>query len=309
MCIRDRAYNHSPWNRAGYFVEKYFTPLGHKVFNISLDKTPYWSNWNQNLPVYLPKGFPVSVQSLEKKLKVRFDCVIELDGTGQFHLSGMKSSNIPTLLWSMDTHVRAKNLFQVYFQKDFSLILTCHKDYVGNFLKTRCEWLPVAADPDLHRPMKIPKIYDIAFVGNLNPQGYPNRVRYLEALSKKYRVGAFSNLFGDEMVTVLNQGKLVFNKSFNGDLNLRVFEALSMGACLLTDRVQNGLLDLFKDGKHLITYGDLPELEEKAAYYLSHDQERESIAQAGRAQVLAHHTYYTRAKEIMKFIENLEENK
>jgi len=302
-------YNHSAWNRAGYYLEKYFTALGHKVFNIPLEKTPYWSDWGFRLPVYIPKGLPVSIQSLEKKLGVRFDCVIEIDGTGQFHLSGMKSAKIPAILWSIDTHVRAKNRFQIYFQEDFNLILTCHKDYTENFHKTRCEWLPLAADPDLHRPMKTPKIYDIAFVGNTNPQVYPDRVRYLEALSKKYRVGVFPNLFGDEMVTVLNQGKLVFNKSFNGDFNMRVFEALSMGACLLTDRVQNGLSDLFEDGKHLITYGDLVELDQKAAYYLLHDEEREAIARAGRAEVLARHTYYIRAKETMKFIENLKENK
>ena len=101
------------------------------------------------------------------------------------------------------------------------------------------------------------------------------------------------------MVKALNQGKIVFNKSFNGDLNMRVFEALLCKSFLLTEKVKNGLEDLFTDGVHLVTYSSLSDLEDKAAYYLAHDEEREKIALAGYREAVSKHTYFHRAKEIL----------
>ncbi len=291
------AYHRASWQRAGYFHEQYFSALGDDVTLFPIEKSAYWTNFYNLLPFYFPKGKPTSVTSLEEFYQKKFDLIIELDGEGQFHLANPKK--VPTILWSMDTHVPAKRHFQLYFQGDFKSIYSAHKDYLHHFKKASCEWLPFACVPQLHRNLQLPKSYDIVFVGNTNPNIYPERAQLLQSLDKKFRVGLFSGKFKEEMVQVLNQGKIVFNKSFNGDLNMRVFEALGCGAFLLTDRIQNGLLDLFEDRKHLVVYDNQKDLEEKAAYYLQHDSEREEIAKNGQKEVLEKHTYFHRAKTIL----------
>lgn len=99
---------------------------------------------------------------------------------------------------------------------------------------------------------------------------------------------------------MLARARLVFNSSIAGDLNMRVFEALGMGAALLTDRAAsaNGLLDLFTDGEHLITYDD-DTLVDLARRYLEDSEARERIACAGRQLVLESETYSRRVRTIL----------
>jgi len=132
------------------------------------------------------------------------------------------------------------------------------------------------------------------------------------------------------------RSRIVFNRSIANDLNMRVFEALASGSLLITNRLNdndagtggrgdtekerhgewetrgegdtettapddNGQLTLFQDGIHLVTYADDNELCERMEYYLSHDEERERIAAAGRQCVLAQHTYAHRVQALLDF--------
>lgn len=74
-----------------------------------------------------------------------------------------------------------------------------------------------------------------------------------------------------------------FNASLNGDLNLRVFEILSTGAALLTDRLVpgSGLARLLADGREMLTYGTPEELVEKATCAVRQTQETRAIGEAG----------------------------
>ncbi len=269
--------------------------------------TPYWSDWRHRLPFYIPKGIPVSIPSLEKNFKTKFDLVIEFDSSGQYHLIGKRRLSIPALMWSIDTHHYDKRAFQAYFQKDFDILYSSNMDHANFFKHTKFQWLPCACDPDFHRKMNLPKIYDVAFVGSLDPKDYPERVRILEKLSKKFKVHTFHKVYREEMVRILNQAKIVFNKSHSGDINFRIFETLSCGSFLITDRLNNGLQDLFQDGKHLAMYDNLGELEDKVSYYLTHDEEREQIASTGQKEVRDKHTFYHRAKTMLDDAERLKQ--
>ena len=294
------AYHCASWQRAGYFHDQYFRALGEDITLFPIEKSAYWTNYYDALPFYFPKGNPTSVSAIEEQAQKKFDVIIELDGEGQFHLTNPKK--VPAILWSMDTHVPAKRRFQLYFEKEFKTIFSAHKDFIRYFKKVPCQWLPFACAPQLHKNLQLPKIYDVVFVGNTNPNVYPERTRLLQELSREYNVGLFNGKFKEDMVRVLNQGKIVFNKSFNGDLNMRVFEALGCGSFLLTDVIQNGLFDLFKDGKHLVTYENERDLKDKVSYYLRHDAEREEIAKNGQKEVLENHTYFQRAKMILQYL-------
>ncbi|HEX8912446.1 MAG TPA: glycosyltransferase, partial [Humisphaera sp.] len=72
----------------------------------------------------------------------------------------------------------------------------------------------------------------------------------------------------------------------------RVFEALATGSLLLTnDLADHGLADLFADGEHLTTYADPADVPAAIERLLADEPRRERIAAAGRAEVLARHTY------------------
>jgi spore maturation protein CgeB len=57
--------------------------------------------------------------------------------------------------------------------------------------------------------------------------------------------------------------------------------------------------DLFEHGKDLVVYQD-DEIVDVARYYLSHESERERIAETGRREVLEKHTYDHRADEMVR---------
>jgi len=95
----------------------------------------------------------------------------------------------------------------------------------------------------------------------------------------------------EDMGRIYSQSKVVLNVSIGGDLNMRVFEALMSGALLVTDRIDNGLDDLFVDGTHYVGYGTSEEAIAKIAHFLSHDEERQAIADQGRRLALAKHSY------------------
>jgi tetratricopeptide (TPR) repeat protein len=103
------------------------------------------------------------------------------------------------------------------------------------------------------------------------------------------------------MARVFGSAKIVFNESVLGDLNFRTFEAMACGALLLTERIGNGLDELFTPGVHLATYGP-DDLIAQATHYLAHDAEREAVARNGREAVAAHHTMAARMAAVTDWL-------
>jgi hypothetical protein len=199
----------------------------------------------------------------------------------------------------------------------------------------RMECLPLSAcDPDFHRPYALTDeeraayACDIAFVGTLVPEHlYSRRVRALEAL-REFDLGIWSvhdvpaslrpfvrgAALGETMMRILSAAKLCINS--HGDFmryggNLRLFEAAGVGICQITDDLPGTRLwfptsDVPSPGTPtIITYADEDDLREKAAYYLSHDAERQAITQQVQAHVYAEHTYDRRAEKLDQLLAEL----
>jgi spore maturation protein CgeB len=79
----------------------------------------------------------------------------------------------------------------------------------------------------------------------------------------------------------------------------RTFEVPACGGFLLTGAADN-LGDYYKDGKEIVVFKDKFDLAEKCKYYLEHEDERKTIAQAGYARTVRDHTYEGRFLEIFK---------
>lgn len=165
-------------------------------------------------------------------------------------------------------------------------------------------WLPLACDPQVHRPLTTPITADLALVGSTNALVHNTRAHLLKALRKHFSVHVTQAAYGDDYCRAYACAKIAFNKSGVNELNMRVFETLAMGRLLLTDHLPEdaGLQELFQDGHHLVTYTDEADLLDKAAYYLDHDKERETIAWAGQDEVLQKHTYQHRVNKIIETV-------
>ena len=85
-------------------------------------------------------------------------------------------------------------------------------------------------------------------------------------------------------------------------LNMRVYEAMAAGSLMLTDE-KSDAHELFEEDREIVLYRSLDELKEKAVWYLSHEEERRRIAEAGMRRVLRDHTYQARVKTILPVIE------
>lgn len=198
-------------------------------------------------------------------------------------------------LWEIDNHIQQGKNIDDYKKVDYVFI--AQKYFLPLYPEEKTEWLPLAADPEKHRLYpEEPLIYDVGFIGN---DTYPKRGDLLDKIGAKYKLLRANSQPGEEYSRMLSRCKILFNCSLDNDINMRVFEAISIGRLLLTDKVpwQDELLI---DGEHYVSFNDWPDLDQKISYYLTHKKEREDIAKHGSAYVHAVHTYKDRLETILE---------
>jgi len=196
------------------------------------------------------------------------------------------------------------------FAHFFDYIFIAQKDYITDFKKygnKNVYWLPLAASENYFSDVKKEKIFEIGFIGQTG-KGFEKRARILKRLSSKYKMNDFSRYYTPrEAANIYRSSKIVINVSRKGDLNARVFEVLASGTFLLTEKIGNGLLDIFKDNVHLSTFSSEEELFEKIEYYLKNETEREKIAENGKELVHKQHRYSNRMEFLVEHVLKLKE--
>jgi len=214
---------------------------------------------------------------------------------------GISRLPMPTAVW---TDYIPCNRDDILSLRLFDQIFCTQKDSIDLLKNDGCRnvhWLPFAFDQTLVNHPNLEKIYEVAFVGNLDiPTTSAERREVLTRLGQKYRMNDLHPVFGDKMIQIYNQSKIGVNIPSLGGLNMRTFEVMASGALLLTKEVSNGQRELFIPGEHLVTYRDHADLLDKIDYFLKHDRERLEIAENGRREVMAKHTYALRATEFLE---------
>jgi spore maturation protein CgeB len=105
-----------------------------------------------------------------------------------------------------------------------------------------------------------------------------------------------------DMPKVFNRSKINMNftiRNIRSGIPLRIWDVLGAGGFLLTN-FQAELPAYFENGRDIVYYESLDDMMSKAEYYLSHDDERQTIAQNGHNLVKKHHSYEQR---LMKMFE------
>ncbi|MBD5524392.1 MAG: glycosyltransferase [Lachnospiraceae bacterium] len=79
-------------------------------------------------------------------------------------------------------------------------------------------------------------------------------------------------------------------RSIHSGVPLRVLDIMACGGFVLSNR-QPEMTEYFEEGAEIATFGSMEECIDKVHYYLSHEEERRQIAEAGRRKVKKEFSY------------------
>ncbi|QOX80334.1 glycosyltransferase [Trichlorobacter lovleyi] len=227
----------------------------------------------------------------------RPDLYLWVESVGGYFPENIGALDCPTACWLIDTHLNLP--WHLQWAERFDFVFLAQREYVQQFRDkaVNAHWLPLACDPEIHAPSNTPKIHDLSFVGSLSHN--PRRQQLLKSIDEVFGIYC-ERCWWDDMARVISESRITFNNAVKNDLNMRVFEALSIGSLLVTDQAPgSGLETLFHDGEDLAIYRSDNELNDVIRFYLANPLLQEQIAQRGRQIVHNAHTYAHRMQDLL----------
>ncbi len=262
------------------------------------------------VPIPLPADRPLDWSSIEQACGGVPDALVYVDRSAALPMVGVESFPCPTCFFCIDSHIHG---WYADWAQAFDACAVSLKDHMPAFRQRlpmeRVVWLPPFAKDTDQPPASPPEPeFDLLFVGTVDPETTPGRVRFLDEVKARMhglevRKGEYRELF--------HRARLVLNVAERGDLNYRVFEALGCGACLLTPAIGHGQSRLFRDGTHLFTYPpeDAATLAALAGKLLAEPETMRRVAEAGLAEVEARHRMRHRAQSMAALLDRLTEER
>lgn len=236
--------------------------------------------------------------------------VVKADATGRNFPVNLSIFHCPKVLVVGNTqHLDSpiQRLLAYAQQEKFDFIASDHKRHHLHFFVEagfpKVAWLPglnVYPHPQPTAQKRTPHVLFVGQTGKFHP--YRNYI--LGAIRESGLPLQVVSAPQEQAAALYARSLIALNCSLNGDLNLRVFEILSSGGFLLTDRLapEAGLELLFKEGHAYEAWSDAGELIEKARHYLDHPKMVETIAERGCEAFWAKHHPHRKAAELMKWV-------
>lgn len=238
-------------------------------------------------------GYNYRTRALELGNKKRDDELINLVKERNFDLVIYSKCNVvservfvessnhsKTCLWFMDPLVsynqemKTKTSLVDYFCCDKINVLMEAEKYNKN-----CFHICEGFDEDVDYPMVgIEKEYDISFIGNL----YGDRETLLNKLDRNVTI--INNAYGKHHSTCVAKTKINLNLTTSAGASDRVYKIMAAGGFLLTND-WHGREKYFKDGKEIVIFNGIDDLNDKIGFYLRNEKKRNEIAKAGLEKV------------------------
>lgn len=208
-----------------------------------------------------------------------------------------------------------------YFSNQCHVVL--HRLW-GELGLRNCHYLAHSAEPLLEQALVKEKKYDISFIGTYNGEIYPNREKYLTAISdlglhiwgsdgwanSPLRNHFHGRSHGDQRLEIYANSKIVVDVNWDvwpaEGLSNRPFEVTGCGALFMTDHVREDIKRAYAEGQEVVLFKDEKELREKVQYFLLQKEDRECIALAGYRRTVKDHTYDRRIEQIFDTLEHPE---
>jgi hypothetical protein len=233
------------------------------------------------------------------------DLYLWIDPAGRYFPPGIEDLTIPTACYLIDVHL---GQWRQQVARFFDAVFIAEHEFVESYRQVvrheQVYWLPLCIDPAIHRNLGLPRGYEVGFVGNI-ARAHKNtpRAHQLQLIAKHFKTNDFYRPYSQaEISQVYNQSRIVFNTSISGGVTLRILEGTACGALVITDTRAEAMGNLFEIGQELVTFTNEHDLLDKITYYLSHEEERAKIAQAGCRRTHEKHTYKDRAQTIIETI-------
>jgi hypothetical protein len=302
--------------RPKVLVSWYTTPAYIQPFRLSDDQVTFGPKTAPNQPLMMFAGFtPLGRYDLRKYLEANhitadFDLVVVWSDPTETNVPDVSGFDCPKVLCVGDTHHLTTPLQKMVAYAEsapFDFIVSSHnRHHLHWFIEagfTNVAWLPGLKVRHLARPFRKKRVPAICFVGQ-HGRYHPRRARLLAGMTARGLPVAIAGDTREGMADLLSSWQAAFNASLNGDLNLRVFEVLSAGGCLLTDRLseESGLDLLLEEGREFIAYDGLDELTEKAAFLLRNPKAALAVAKAGNSAFVRKMTPRQRASELLAWV-------
>ncbi len=247
-------------------------------------------------------------------------------------LQRLKQSRIVTAFWFVEDY-RFMEYWRTYapaYDFYFTIQDGAFFDELQRLGVSNYACLPMAADPAVHRPLRLSddekRLYgsDLSFMG----AGYYNRQKIFCGLMDfdlkiwgtdwdmrsalwKCVQRRGERIATEETVKIFNASLVNINLHSSayhdairpdGDfVNPRTFEIAACGGFQLVD-YREALERSFTVGQEMACYRSLEELRDRAAYYLRHPEQRAAIALRSRERVMREHTYRHRMQDLCAII-------
>ncbi len=158
--------------------------------------------------------------------------------------------------------------------------------------------------PDMHVPKVLPerRDTDLFWAGK---RLFGTRSLYLDHLNGVLGRTLDQKLSQEEYRRAIANARIGLSFFGFGFDTVRYWELAAHGCMILAERPCIRIPFNFVEGESAVFFDDVPELEEKLAYYLAHDEEAERIGRAGREHFLRYHTTSARARQFLGRIEHL----
>ena len=240
--------------------------------------------------------------------------VVKADATGRNlpgRLAGVKCAKV---LLVGDTHhmdAPVRRVLEYAHSEPFDFVVMDHTRHHGHYFVesgfSRVSWLP-AFDISAHATTRRENQEtdpSVVFVGQVGPL-HPFRSHVLQTLTDAKVPLHVLRAPPDKAAQLYADARVSLNASLNGDLNLRVFEIMAAGGCLLTDKLsqQAGLDDLFQDRAHLVYYDSDESLVANARDLLAHPERAQAIASSAHARFQEEHCAEARVASLTKWIDS-----
>lgn len=265
-----------------------------------------------------PAGrFDVVAFCKEKSIALEHDVLlVKADATGRNFPRNLGAFKCPKVLLVGDTHHMQgpiRKLIQYAKSEPFDRIIFDHtRHHARWFFEAgfkKLYWIPALDFTFQRREIAARPSRKLSFVGQAG-RFHPYRCHVLEDLKHAGLPLEVMQTSPSGAADIYADSQITLNIALNGDLNLRVFEALAAGGFLLTDQLteSSGLQALFKPGEDLEIWSGKDELVEKIQYYFANPAEAFRIRRAGQKKLLDLHSPEVKIREFWDLVLHGKEN-
>lgn len=236
-------------------------------------------------------------------------------------VTGLKTLKTPFAVGLHDLHFKYPERKEILLNENIENIFTYYRDKFLNWypeFADRMVWLPHHVNTEIFKDYHLPKEIDMLLMGSTRAEVYPLRVSMANRLQhfpgfvhhphpgyRKVSEKEQGVYVGESYAKELNRAKICLTCDSVFKYPLMKYYEITASNSLLLAPVSEELMDLgFIPGVNFISINE-ENFEEKASYYLQHENERRMIALNGMRLSHQKHSTVKRVNDFMNEVNNI----